>query len=85
MPSTTVHLPDDLLARVDRLARRRGTSRNRVVIRALEQELARDAGEWPPGFFDSRPAEELAELREATRELDAAVVASRRNRGAPLL
>ena len=86
MPSTTVHIPDDLLARVDRLAERRRVSRNRIVLDALSAELSRDSGEWTEAFF-SPPADRrtLSLLRAATRELETAVAGSRRNRGAPLL
>ena len=86
MTSTTVHIPDDLLEQVDRLAERRRVSRNRLVLDALSAELSRESGEWTEGFFsppgDSRT---LSLLREATRELETAVAGSRRNRGAPLL
>jgi hypothetical protein len=86
MPSTTVHLPDDLLREVDRLAERRGISRNRLVIEALSEEVARDAGEWPEEFFSAPPGrDDLELLREATLELEAAVTSARRSRGAPLL
>lgn len=85
MPSTTVHIPDDLLERVDRVAQRRGISRNRLVLDALADELARDAGEWPEDFFKPPASDALRVLTEATGELEAAVTASRRNRGAPLL
>jgi len=86
VPSTTVHIPDELLARVDRLAQRRGISRNRLVIAALTDELARDAGEWPDDFFQPpRTPDALRLLDEATSELEAAIMSSRRNRGAPLL
>ena len=85
MPSTTVHIPDDLLERVDRVAQRRGISRNRLVLDALADELARDAGEWPEDFFTPPAPDALRVLTEATGELEAVVATSRRNRGAPLL
>lgn len=37
--STTVHLPPDLLDAVDHRARELGMSRNRYIIRALEQAI----------------------------------------------
>jgi hypothetical protein len=86
MPSTTVHIPDNLLRRIDRLAESRGISRNRLVIEALADELSRDAGEWPEGFFEyPHERDALEVLREATLELEASVQHARRNRGAPLL
>lgn len=86
MSSTTVHIKDETLREIDEIARRRGVSRNRVVNEALEQAISRDKGEWPPGFFE-RHADETtqAEIDEAGRELDHAITAARRNRGASLL
>lgn len=55
--STTVHLPADLLASVDRQARALAMSRNRYIIRALEQALATETG-WSAEFV-----EELASAR----------------------
>ena len=85
MASTTVHIPDHLLKRVDQIARRRGVSRNRVVLASLEAEIARDGGEWPASFFAALPGDDQAVLAEATREMELATAEARRNRGAPLL
>lgn len=59
---TTVHLPEDLLSAVDRRARRLKVSRNRLIVRALERELAQDS-DWSPGFF-----EELAQVEPGDAE-----------------
>lgn len=48
---TSVHIPGPLLEAVDRRARRLAVSRNRLIVRALEKELARGT-EWSPGFFE---------------------------------
>lgn len=85
MGSTTVHIPDEMLQRIDAIARRRGTSRNRVVLASLEAEIARDSGEWPDSFFDPPSDAERAVLAEATREIEGAIAGARRNRGAVLL
>lgn len=37
---TTVHIPDTLLKSVDRRARALGVSRNRLIVRALEQAVS---------------------------------------------
>jgi hypothetical protein len=37
---TTVHIPDPLLKSVDRRAKALGISRNRLVVRALEQAVS---------------------------------------------
>ena len=86
MPSTTVHFPPQLLERIDAVAQRHGVSRNRFVMRACQDAVANDAGEWPERFFrlDLEPAE-LAELREAGTELERSIGGARRSRGTPLL
>ena len=48
---TSIHVPKPLLEAVDRRARSLAISRNRLVVLALEKELAR-ATEWSPGFFE---------------------------------
>lgn len=86
MPSTTVHFPPPLLERMDTIARRLGVSRNKFVIQACQESIARDAGTWPEGFF--RPdltADELALLRAAGADLEQSIYTDRRNRGAALL
>lgn len=82
MASTTVHIPDETLQRVDAIAQRRGVSRNRVVLASLEAEIARDAGEWPDTFFATPSAEDREILAEAVRELEDSTISGRRNRGA---
>jgi predicted transcriptional regulator len=48
---TTVHIPAALLRSVDRRAKALGVSRNRLIVRALEQAVSRDA-QWAPEFLD---------------------------------
>ena len=52
MPSTTVHIPDALLAKIDRIVKEQSISRNRFIIQACEEALKNSAGQWPQGFFD---------------------------------
>lgn len=59
---TSVHLPKPLLEAVDRRAKALRMSRNRLIVRALERELA-NSSEWSSGFF-----EQLARTDDATRE-----------------
>jgi hypothetical protein len=81
--TTTFHLPDSLLADIDRAARRAGMSRNKFVVRACREALSRDAGEWPEGFFDSHLSQEERQLlAEATLEMEGVIAGARRNRGA---
>jgi hypothetical protein len=86
MPSTSVHLPHDLVVTLDALAARRRVSRNRLILEACECLVQQDAGEWPEGFFanDDLSAADLRELRAAGRALEAASHRLRRNRrGSP--
>ena len=86
MPSTTIHFPDEILSDIDRIAGRQKISRNKFVIEACRSAMARDAGEWPDGFFDGQLSDiDQNLLREAVLELEDAVIRHRRNRGAPLL
>jgi len=82
MPSTSVHLPHDLVVTLDALAARRRVSRNRLILEACECLVQQDAGEWPEGFFanDDLSAADLRELRAAGRALEAASHRLRRNR-----
>jgi hypothetical protein len=61
---TTVHIPDPLLKSVDRRAKALGISRNRLVVRALEQAVSVRA-HWSPEF--------LQRLRTVNRETSKAV------------
>lgn len=51
MASTSVHLPNELLERLDRLARESGRSRNRLIIEACQTFVAQARENWPEGFF----------------------------------
>ena len=46
---TTVHIPDALLKSVDRRARALGVSRNRLIVRTLEQAVS---ATWAPDFLE---------------------------------
>jgi hypothetical protein len=61
---TTVHIPPALLRSVDRRAKALGLSRNRLIVRALEQ-IVQDRSAWAPEF--------LQKLREVDRETAEAV------------
>ena len=80
------HFPPPLLGQIDAVAQRQGVSRNRFVMRACQDAIAKDAGEWPEHFFhlDLDPGE-LAVLREAGHEMERSIRAARHSRGAPLL
>ena len=61
---TTVHIPDPLLKSVDRRAKALSISRNRLVVRALEEAVSVRSG-WAPEF--------LQRLRHVDRDTSAAV------------
>ena len=83
--STTVHLPADLLASVDRQARARAISRNRYIIHALEQAVATET-RWSAEFIEElASARADVEGRRALEELRAVVAASRTRKGPPAL
>jgi hypothetical protein len=86
MPSTTFHFPDEVLREIDKAARASNMSRNKFVLQACSEALARQAGEWPEGFFDLPPSKaDRALLAESTRELEQGVLARRMNRGSVAL
>ena len=81
MPSTTVHLPDPLLSKIDRAVKEKGISRNRFIIQACEEALNNRAGKWPEDFFHVEPnTENLRLLREGVSEMEEAILKMRRNR-----
>lgn len=81
MPSTTVHIPDNLLAKIDELAKEKGISRNRFIVRACEDALDNVAGQWPEDFFEPDISkEDLEILRKSVLEMEEAIISMRRNR-----
>jgi len=80
---TTVHIPAPLLAAADRRARALRISRNRLIVQALERELAA-TGEWSPLFLAELRATDV-DTAEAVDNLRDAVVAARRSKRPPRL
>jgi predicted transcriptional regulator len=81
MSSTTVHIPDPLLSKIDQIVKEKGISRNRFIVRACEQALENSAGRWPENFFELDLSEEnLKLLREGVAEMEAAICKMRKNR-----
>jgi len=81
MTSTTVHLPDALLSKIDRIVKEQSISRNRFIIQACEEALKNSAGQWPQDFFEPEmsPAN-LRLLKEGVAEMDAVIIKMRKNR-----
>lgn len=76
--ATTVHIPADLLAALDHRAAELGTSRNRLIVRAVEQSL-RDETAWPSGFFE-RFSSVTTEQVAAVEEMWQGIVQNRRSK-----
>ena len=75
--STTIHLPTSLLETVDHRARELGMSRNRYIIRALEQIVQTEA-QWSPRFVEAlEEARSDEEGQQAMEELREQVSSSR--------
>jgi predicted transcriptional regulator len=75
---TTVHIPDPLLKSVDRRAKALGISRNRLVVRALEQAVSVRSS-WAPEFLE-RLRNVDQETSAGVDELLAAVKQARRSK-----
>jgi hypothetical protein len=81
MPSTTVHIPDRLLAELDAVVKDKGISRNRFIVEACRNALENEAGRWPDDFFETDiEATDLNLMREGVDEMEHAIIKSRRNR-----
>ena len=80
---TSVHIPRDLLVAVDRRAKQLGMSRNRLIVRALERDIAGET-EWSPEFFE-KFSPLSSEDEEALDETLAAVRTNRRSKKPPTL
>lgn len=75
---TSVHIPKPLLIEVDRKARTLKISRNRLIIQALEREVA-DGSKWSPDFFGQLESVE-AGVEEAADEMLKAIHNRRRSK-----
>lgn len=76
---TTVHIPDALLKSVDRRARALGISRNRLIVRALEQAVS-ERSTWTPDFLERLRRVDDEDTVAAVDELLAAVTQARRSK-----
>lgn len=81
MPSTTVHIPDPLLAKMNQIVKEKGISRNRFVVQACEQAVVNYAGEWPKDFFEpDLSGDDLRLLAEGVAEMEEAIISMRKSR-----
>lgn len=79
---TSVHIPAKLLSAVDRRARELKISRNRLIILALERELAPRA--WPASFLTHLRTPD-PELTDAVEEMEAGIRTRRGSKPPPKL
>ncbi|HYN07347.1 MAG TPA: CopG family transcriptional regulator [Vicinamibacterales bacterium] len=77
---TTVHIPPALLKSVDRRARALGVSRNRLIIRALEEAVSQRS-RWTTEFL-TRLREVDGDTSAAVDDLLSAVKEARRSKAA---
>ena len=81
MPSTTVHLPDALLSKIDQIVKEIGISRNRFIIKACEEALQNNTGNWPQNFFEPELSPgNLKLLKAGVAEMESAILKKRKNR-----
>ena len=82
--ATTVHIPTELLERLDARARELGISRNRYVIQALERAIAEET-EWSPQFLEAlADAAKDTDSHEAVDEMMRVIRSERRSRKKPI-
>ena len=71
MPSTTIHFPKEFLTKIDIAAHKHGVSRNKYFLRACEEALEKEDGEWPDDFFTlNLNDEDILLLRESSKEVE---------------
>lgn len=82
MASTSIHLPADLLTRLDQRARETGVSRNKLIVRACEAYVDQARTEWPEDFFSDKrlSLRDRRELESSFQDWLDQISASRRNR-----
>jgi len=75
---TSVHIPKPLLVAVDRRARALKISRNRLIVQALEREVA-EGSTWTPGFFEQLESTSV-DVEGAAEEMLKTIGAQRRSK-----
>ncbi len=80
--ATSVHLPKQLLERVDARAQARGVSRNRLIIEALEQTLSQNET-WSEEFLEEFATPAEADLKTAAADMMRAINAAKKSKQAP--
>lgn len=76
---TSIHLPKDLQAMVDRRARALGVSRNRFIVDAIRSVL-QSKGDWSPGFIAALESTDDS-VCDAVDEMEQGIIKHRRSKG----
>ena len=86
MASTSVHFPESLVEELDRIAKERGVSRNRLIVEACRR-VVRERDAWPADFFSNKhlSPDDLSEIEGGAAEFSDSVLSARRSRTAPPL
>lgn len=83
--ATSVHLPSDLLARIDQRAGELGVSRNRYIVRALESAVEGETA-WSQSFLEMMDeAARDTENHEAVDEMMRTISSRRTSKRPPKL
>lgn len=79
MATTSIHIPEDLLEKLDRLAADRGVSRNRLIVESCREAVERHRERWPPGYLEGAhlDAEDRRVLADDAEEFLAAIQQAR--------
>ena len=82
MATTSIHIPDELLDKLDRLAADRGISRNRLIVDSCRETVERHRDRWPPGYVEGAhlDAEDRRVLADGAREFAEAIERARASR-----
>jgi hypothetical protein len=80
---TTVHLPPNLLERIDARAKALGVSRNRFILEALTEKMQGTA-EWPEDFVRALRRPVPKHVAAAAEEMQRLIDSGRRSRKRPL-
>jgi hypothetical protein len=85
MPSTSLHIPHELLERIDRTAKRRRISRNRLIVDACRSLVGEGQHDWPQGFFATEHLSnhDLQLLRKGFADWSRELRTARRSKKAP--
>lgn len=83
--ATTVHIPPELLSRVDKRAHELGISRNRYIVQALENAIQEETA-WSQQFLNAlSEAAADTESHEAVEDMMSAITRRRSRKSPPEL